>query len=99
MFFLKQTTTTDISQRSYGIFLCELITRGAINLVRRKETAFGLDVKALEEHIPKDCPPLFWKVAFCCCTYNPQRRPSMLQVSTKYCLLSFFSLRSFCFAG
>lgn len=30
---------------AYGIFLCELITRGAINLVRRKETAFGLDVK------------------------------------------------------
>jgi serine/threonine protein kinase len=65
---------------AYGIFLCELITRGGINLVRRKETAFGLDVKALEEHIPKDCPPLFWKVAFCCCTYNPQRRPSMSQV-------------------
>jgi serine/threonine protein kinase len=64
---------------AYGIFLCELITRGGINLVRRKETAFGLDVKALEEHIPKDCPPLFWKVAFCCCTYNPQRRPSMSQ--------------------
>jgi serine/threonine protein kinase len=66
---------------AYGIFLCELITRGGINLVRRKETAFGLDVKALEEHIPKECPPLFWKVAFCCCTYNPQRRPSMDQVS------------------
>lgn len=65
---------------AYGIFLCELITRGGINLVRRKETAFGLDVKALEEHIPKECPPLFWKVAFCCCTYNPQRRPSMSQV-------------------
>jgi hypothetical protein len=31
--------------RRYGIFLCELITRGGINLVRRKETAFGLDVK------------------------------------------------------
>lgn len=65
---------------AFGIFLCELITRGAINLVRRKETAFGLDVKALEQHIPKDCPPLFWKVAFCACSYSPQRRPSMRQV-------------------
>merc|ERR1739848_535138 len=65
---------------AFGFFLCELITRGAINLVRRKETAFGLDVKALEEHIPKDCPPLFWKVAFCSCTYQSNRRPTMSQI-------------------
>jgi hypothetical protein len=66
---------------AYGIFLCELITRGSINLERTKQTAFGLDVKALEKHIPADCPPLFWKVAFCACTYSPARRPTMLQVT------------------
>jgi len=50
---------------SYGIVLCELITRAKISdhLQRKPQEAFGLNVSQLEKLIPADCPPEFAQVA------------------------------------
>ena len=68
---------------AYGILLCEIITRGKVNLDRvgkSANNAFALDVESITKEIPKDCPPVFWKVALCCCNYEPEKRPTMMQV-------------------
>ena len=68
---------------AYGILLCEIITRGKVNLDRigkSSTNAFALDIESVTKEIPKDCPPVFWKVALCCCNYEPEKRPTMMQV-------------------
>ncbi|ELR17959.1 serine/threonineprotein kinase, putative [Acanthamoeba castellanii str. Neff] len=67
---------------SYGIVLCELITRAKISdhLQRKPQEAFGLNVSQLEKLIPADCPPEFAQVAIDCCGYEPSARPSFKDV-------------------
>lgn len=67
---------------SYGIVLCELITRVKISdhLQRKPQEAFGLNVSQLEKLIPADCPPEFAQVAIDCCAYEPSARPSFKDV-------------------
>jgi len=68
---------------AFGILLCEVITRGKVNLDRlgKKEfNAYALDLDGLRAKVPKDCPGPFWKLAVCCVNYEPEKRPSMKQV-------------------
>ena len=68
---------------AFGILLCEVITRAAVNLDRlgKKEfNAYALDLDGLRQKVPKDCPGPFWKLAVCCVSYEPEKRPSMGQV-------------------
>lgn len=67
---------------SYGIVLCELITRAKISdhLQRKPQEAFGLNVSQLEKLIPADCPPEFAQVAIDCCGYEPSARPSFKDI-------------------
>jgi len=61
---------------SYGIFLLEVITRGTVDLTRSEENHFTLDVKELRKSMPDDCPDQFWMIAFSCCNFNPEKRPT-----------------------
>merc|ERR1711991_153 len=65
---------------SYGIFLCELITRGSVDMTRSADQQYTLDVQKLREHVPDDCPEPLWKVAFSCCNFDPTQRPSATKV-------------------
>lgn len=68
---------------AFGILLCEIITRAAVNLDRlgKKEfNAYALDIDGLRQKVPKDCPGPFWKLAVCCVNYESDKRPSMAQV-------------------
>jgi serine/threonine protein kinase len=68
---------------AFGILLCEIITRAAVNLDRlgKKEfNAYALDLDGLRQKVPKDCPGPFWKLAVCCVSYEPEKRPSMGQI-------------------
>ena len=68
---------------AFGILLIEIITRGSVNLDRigkSSDYAFALDVESITKEVPKDCPEIFWKVALCCCNYDPDKRPTMVQV-------------------
>jgi LIM domain kinase 1 len=61
---------------SYGIFLLEVITRASVDLTRSEDNHFTLDVKELRKSMPDDCPDQFWMIAFSCCNFNPEKRPT-----------------------
>ncbi|XP_022918101.1 dual specificity testis-specific protein kinase 2 [Onthophagus taurus] len=62
---------------SYGIVLCELITRVEADPDQLPRTDnFGLDYMALLELCPHDVVPDFLHLAFLCCTIDPKSRPT-----------------------
>lgn len=67
---------------SYGIVLCEIITRRKISreLQRKPEEAFALNPKELDKLIPPDCPEALKQLAIKCADYTPENRPSFLQI-------------------
>eukprot|EP01089_Gocevia_fonbrunei_P014261 TRINITY_DN3869_c0_g1_i1.p1 TRINITY_DN3869_c0_g1~~TRINITY_DN3869_c0_g1_i1.p1 ORF type:complete len:438 (-),score=76.92 TRINITY_DN3869_c0_g1_i1:38-1351(-) len=70
---------------SYGIVLCEIITRKKISLAfqRTPMEAFGMDVVKFKQLIPSDCPLEFAVVALECCAYEPEERPSFKELIGK----------------
>lgn len=67
---------------SFGIVLLELITRRKVSeaLQRSPMEAFDLDEKKTRALLPKDCPPDFAELAFQCCRYEPNDRPSFRDI-------------------
>lgn len=67
---------------SYGIVLCEIITRRKISreLQRKPEEAFALNPNDLNKLIPSDCPEALKQLAIKCADYTPENRPSFLQI-------------------
>jgi len=67
---------------SFGIVLCEIITRRKISreLQRKPEEAFALNPSDLAKLIPKDCPETLLHLAIKCADYTPEQRPSFLKV-------------------
>lgn len=67
---------------SYGIVLCEIITRRKISreLQRKPEEAFALNPNELFKLIPKDCPEALKQLALKCADYTPENRPSFLTI-------------------
>lgn len=70
---------------SYGIVLCEIITRKKISLElqRSPADAFGMDVAKFKELIPSDCPLEFATLAMECCAYDPNDRPPFTDIVRK----------------
>ncbi|XP_076339740.1 dual specificity testis-specific protein kinase 2-like [Tachypleus tridentatus] len=66
---------------SYGIILCELISRieADPDILPRTEN-FGVDYKAFSKMCP-DCPPGFLKLALHCCRIDPKHRSSFRVIS------------------
>lgn len=64
---------------SYGLLLCELITRfhNDCSLIPRTPS-FGLDHENLP--VPPDCPTWFFKLAVDCCTLDHLLRPHILGI-------------------
>eukprot|EP00004_Rigifila_ramosa_P019750 TRINITY_DN5059_c0_g1_i4.p1 TRINITY_DN5059_c0_g1~~TRINITY_DN5059_c0_g1_i4.p1 ORF type:complete len:795 (+),score=226.03 TRINITY_DN5059_c0_g1_i4:328-2385(+) len=68
---------------SYGIVLCEIITRKKPNdqtLNRTPQMAFGLDFDELRTLAPSDCPPQLLQLAMQCAEYEPELRPEFKQI-------------------
>jgi len=67
---------------SFGIVLCEIITRRKISreLQRKPEEAFALNPNELFKLIPRDCPEALKQLALKCADYTPENRPSFLKV-------------------
>jgi serine/threonine protein kinase len=67
---------------SFGIVLCEFITRRKISreLQRKPEEAFALNPNELFKLIPRDCPEALKQLALKCADYTPENRPSFLKV-------------------
>ncbi|XP_011857262.1 PREDICTED: dual specificity testis-specific protein kinase 2 isoform X2 [Mandrillus leucophaeus] len=65
---------------SYGIILCEIITRiqADPDYLPRTEN-FGLDYDAFQ-HMVGDCPPDFLQLTFNCCNMDPKLRPSFVEI-------------------
>jgi serine/threonine protein kinase len=74
---------------SFGIVLCEIITRKKISqdLQRSPMDAFGLSVEKFKKIIPADCPPDFSILAIECCAHEPEQRPTFAQVVSKLKIL------------
>ncbi|CAH8608853.1 unnamed protein product [Heterobilharzia americana] len=64
---------------SYGLLMCELITRlpNDCSLIPRT-SSFGLDSENLP--VPQDCPTWFFQLAVDCCTVDHLLRPNTLDV-------------------
>ncbi|KAI9143667.1 kinase-like domain-containing protein [Paraphysoderma sedebokerense] len=63
---------------SYGIILCELITRrlaNGITTIKRVVPGFGIDSLELKNLAPKDTPPELINLALKCCEDDPKMRP------------------------
>eukprot|EP01088_Endostelium_zonatum_P000386 TRINITY_DN10665_c0_g1_i1.p1 TRINITY_DN10665_c0_g1~~TRINITY_DN10665_c0_g1_i1.p1 ORF type:complete len:540 (+),score=158.07 TRINITY_DN10665_c0_g1_i1:360-1979(+) len=62
---------------SFGIVLCEIITRKKISteLQRSPLDAFGLSSEKFQKLIPPDCPTDFSLLALDCCSHQPDVRP------------------------
>lgn len=74
---------------SYGIILCEIIARiEADPDILPRTDSFGLDYLAFVEMCPPDTPPVFLRLAFYCCTYDPKSRPNFSDIIKKLNFLS-----------
>jgi len=62
---------------SFGIVLCEIITRKKISteLQRSPLDAFGLSSEKFQKLVPPECPPDFSVLALDCCSHQPDIRP------------------------
>lgn len=70
---------------SYGIVLCELISRCAAHPDELPRTGdFGLDIPAFRqlEHVA-GCPEEFLQLAFECCAVDPSARPTPREISAR----------------
>eukprot|EP01090_Pellita_catalonica_P008030 TRINITY_DN1867_c0_g1_i3.p1 TRINITY_DN1867_c0_g1~~TRINITY_DN1867_c0_g1_i3.p1 ORF type:complete len:520 (-),score=103.10 TRINITY_DN1867_c0_g1_i3:254-1720(-) len=69
---------------SYGIVLCEIITRVKVSkeLERVPQNAFGLDNEKFRKLVPEDCPKGFSILAEACCNYYSQDRPTFVEIIT-----------------
>jgi len=67
---------------SYGILLCEIITRVDINkeLPRKPLDQFELDVEKFKILVPHNAPSSFVNLAIRCSAYNPVERPSFIDI-------------------
>jgi serine/threonine protein kinase len=67
---------------SYGIVLCEIITRKKIadELQRVPEEAFCLNVAQFEKLVPLDCPQVLKDLAILCSDFEPEKRPSFIEI-------------------
>jgi LIM domain kinase 1 len=64
---------------SFGILLCEIITKKEPSndfLKRDAKKLFALDENELRESIPYDCPESLEALALQCCDIDPAKRPS-----------------------
>lgn len=69
---------------SFGIILCETIARiEADPDVMPRTDSFGLDYLAFVELCPMDTPPVFLRLAFYCCIYDPKSRPTFNDIVKK----------------
>jgi len=70
---------------SFGIVLCEIITRKKISLELQRSPmdAFGMDVGKFKQLIPEDCPLDFAVLALECCAYDAEDRPSFKDIIAK----------------
>jgi len=70
---------------SFGIVLCEIITRKKISLEMQRSPmdAFGMDVAKFKQLIPEDCPLDFAVLALECCAYDPEDRPTFKDIIVK----------------
>lgn len=74
---------------SYGIVLCEIIARiEADPDILPRTDSFGLHYLAFVELCPPDTPPVFLRLAFYCCTYDPKSRPTFNDIVKKLNYLS-----------
>lgn len=66
---------------SYGIILCEIIARVEADPDQLPRTDnFGLDYMAFCELCDPNVVPEFLKLAFKCCTIDPQSRPKFTEI-------------------
>lgn len=67
---------------SFGIVLLEIITREKVSnaLQRSAVHGFELDIGKARLLLPQDCPSSFADLAFDCCKYKPEDRPSFKDV-------------------
>ncbi|XP_043068430.1 uncharacterized protein cdi isoform X1 [Drosophila bipectinata] len=73
---------------SFGIIQCEIIARIEADPDMMPRTqSFGLDYLAFVELCPMDTPPVFLRLAFYCCLYDPKSRPTFHDASKKLTLL------------
>ncbi|XP_062125970.1 LOW QUALITY PROTEIN: uncharacterized protein LOC133838765 [Drosophila sulfurigaster albostrigata] len=73
---------------SFGIIQCEIIARiEADPDLMPRTPSFGLDYLAFVELCPMDTPPVFLRLAFYCCLYDPKSRPTFHDASKKLTLL------------
>ncbi|KAL6074487.1 LISK family protein kinase [Balamuthia mandrillaris] len=79
---LGQQYTNKVDVFSYGIVLCEIMTRKKISteLQRSALEAFSLDTKKLEALIPPDCPKELYQLVLDCCQYEPESRPAFNEI-------------------
>ncbi|XP_075148300.1 serine/threonine kinase [Haematobia irritans] len=73
---------------SFGIICCEIIARiEADPDIMPRSDSFGLDYLAFVDLCPMDTPPVFLRLAFYCCIYDPKSRPTFHDASKKLTLL------------
>ncbi|KAH8295474.1 hypothetical protein KR018_011789 [Drosophila ironensis] len=73
---------------SFGIIQCEIIARiEADPDMMPRTSSFGLDYLVFVELCPMDTPPVFLRLAFYCCLYDPKSRPTFHDASKKLTLL------------
>lgn len=73
---------------SFGIIQCEIIARIEADPDMMPRTpSFGLDYLAFVELCPMDTPPVFLRLAFYCCLYDPKSRPTFHDAGKKLTLL------------
>jgi serine/threonine protein kinase len=67
---------------SFGIVLLEIITREKVSnaLQRSAMHGFELDIGKARLLLPSDCPAAFSDLAFDCCKYKPEDRPSFKDI-------------------
>ncbi|KAL7727779.1 hypothetical protein ACLKA6_019722 [Drosophila palustris] len=73
---------------SFGIIQCEIIARIEADPDLMPRTAsFGLDYLEFVELCPMDTPPVFLRLAFYCCLYDPKSRPTFADATKKLTLM------------
>jgi len=67
---------------SYGIVLCEIITRKKVGkeLQRYARDAFCLNIDQFRALAPADCPPALIRLTIACCEYEQDQRPSFKDI-------------------
>eukprot|EP01087_Luapelamoeba_hula_P004749 TRINITY_DN146_c0_g1_i2.p1 TRINITY_DN146_c0_g1~~TRINITY_DN146_c0_g1_i2.p1 ORF type:complete len:642 (-),score=121.19 TRINITY_DN146_c0_g1_i2:75-2000(-) len=74
---------------SYGIVLCEIVSRGKVShtLTRNADDGFCFSVPKYLEILPPDCPEDFKSAITEACAYEPENRPGFTDLSEHFELL------------